>query len=73
MTPHGNTGLKPCLRVPSILTAERTVTFPQAQEPQDYFRGLRKGNVNQNLQAFQAKSGGKSLAWLLNLERLLKV
>lgn len=37
----------------------------------EYFGDLEKGGIHPNLQVSQAKSDGKSLAWLSGLKRLL--
>lgn len=38
-----------------------------------YFEDLEKRGIHSNLEILQAKSSGEFLAWLLSLERLLKV
>lgn len=38
-----------------------------------YFGDLKETGINPDLKVLQAKSGGRYLPWLLNIERLLKV
>lgn len=58
---------------PAALLGKQGRSLPGRCRNLRYFGDLKKRGINPKLKVFQAKTDGKSLAWLLSLEVLLNV